>query len=207
MPRQQRLSEILRFYGLIGESGWRQSDYFTHSVRSPAFRRWIASQLPARKTKILSIGCGTGELESHLSQAPHHVVGLDLSHQMLARARSVGLNFLVQADSHFLPFDDDSFDVVMFVECIGYFHMLTAFKEAWRVLRKQGRLVIVTCSGSVEVHALYSKFHLHEIASPLATAGFAIRKHQFLKAKRGSIAEVLSAGASTLLYVLSTKHG
>jgi ubiquinone/menaquinone biosynthesis C-methylase UbiE len=207
MPSQQRASQISRFYRRIGESGWRRSDYFTHSVRSPAFRHWIASQLPTKKTKILSVGCGTGELESHLSEAPHHVVGLDVSQQMLARARNAGLKLLVQADSHFLPFDVDSFDIVMFIECIGYLHMLTAFKEAWRILRKQGRLVIVTCSGSVKVHALYSNFHLDEIAPPLATAGFTIWKHKFLKARRASIVEVPSADASTLLFVSSTKHG
>ncbi len=195
-----------RFYARIGNNGWRDSDYFTFSVRSVALRRWIAAQLPARKKRILSIGCGTGELESHVSALQHRVIGLDLSLPMLKRARERGLRSLVQADSQSLPFASDSFDVVMFMECVGYLPMPTVFGEAWRVLRKRGRLLITSYSGEVKVHASYTKFPLDEIARSLSAAGFRVTARRFLNAKRSSVLEAPSLEAATLLYLSAIKQ-
>jgi ubiquinone/menaquinone biosynthesis C-methylase UbiE len=206
MPRPQRLAQTLRFYGRIGDGGWRKSGYFTFSASFAALRRWIASRLPAKGARILSIGCGAGELESHLTKMGHRVVGLDMSQQMLMRARDRGLKSLVRADSHALPFDAGSFDVVMFVECVGYLRMAAAFKEAWRVLGHHGRVLLITYSGQVEVHAAYTKFRMPQIASSLATAGFRAEKHRFLHAGRTSIVEVPQERASSLLCVWSTKR-
>ena len=207
MTTQQRLRRISRFYNRIGDNGWRESDYFTFSVRSPALRRWIATQLPAKMVKVLSIGCGTGELEGHLSELKHQVICIDLSRPMLKRAGDRGLKLLVQADSQSLPFGDESMDVVIFMESVGYIHMPTAFKEAARVLRNRGRLLITTYSGDVEVHAPYTKIGLNEVASSVAAAGFRMREHRFLNPKRNSVLEVTSNDQSTLLYILCTKRG
>ena len=206
MPTQQRFLRISQFYDRIGDNGWRKSDYFTLSVRSSALRRWIAAQLPQKEAKLLSVGCGTGELERHLSDLQYQVVGVDVSHQMLKRAHDRGLKLLVQADSQSLPFGDDSFDVVMFMECVGYLDMPTAFREAWRVLGNCGRLLITTYSWDVRFHAPYTKFRLNEIASSLAVAAFRIEDHRFLDVKRTFVAEVMSNNESMLLYILCTKQ-
>jgi SAM-dependent methyltransferase len=192
------------FYSRIGKNGWTDSEYFTYSVRSPALRRWLGSQIPERK-KILSVGCGTGELEGYLAQIGHLVVGLDLSRQMLRRARNGGANLLVQADSQSLPFEVDSFDIVLFAECVGHLNMPIAFKEAGRVLKKQGRLLITTYSGKVQVHDRYVKFPMAEISSSLSIAGFRIENHQFLHAQRNRVTEVAHDSESTLLHINSKK--
>lgn len=206
MPTRQRSDRVSQFYRRIGTHGWRESDYFTFSVRSPVLRRWIASRLPAKRMKILSVGCGTGELENHLSELRHHVFGLDLSRQMLERARGGGLELLVQAECQRLPFGADSFDVVMFVESIGYLQMPAAFVEAGRVLKKHGRLLVTTYSGSVKVHAPYAKFGLNEIASLLTAAGLRVAEHRFLNAKRASVAEAQPDDESNVLFLLSRKQ-
>jgi ubiquinone/menaquinone biosynthesis C-methylase UbiE len=205
MPTQQRLTRISRFYNRIGAQGWHKSGYITLSVRSSALRCWITAQLPAKRVKILSVGCGTGELESHLSDLQYQVVGIDTSQQMLKRAHNRGIKSLVQADSQRLPFTDHSFDVVIFMECIGYLHMLTAFREARRVLKERGRLLLTTYSGDVLVHAHYTKFLLDEVTSSLSATQFRIERHQFLHTKRNSVTEVPSDNESTLLYISCTK--
>jgi SAM-dependent methyltransferase len=206
MPIKRRSLRASRFYTRIGNNGWRDSEYFTFSVRSPALRRWIAAQLPAKKKRILSVGCGTGELEGHLSQLQHEVVGLDLSRPMLKRARDRGLKLVVQADSQSLPFAAGSFDVIMFMECVGYLSLPAVFAEARRVLKRHGRLLLTSYSGEVKVHAPYTKFPLEEIAGSLTAAGFRVTARRFLDAKRGSVTEVTSSEASTLLYLSSTKQ-
>lgn len=206
MPIRARSPGCARFYSGIGARGWRNSNYFTFSVRSPALRRWIAAQLPAKPKRVLSVGCGTGELESHLSALRHRVVGLDLSRAMLKRARDRGLGRLVQGDSRQLPFGDGSFDVVIFAESIGHLHLPTAFREAARVLRGRGRLLATTYAGTVKTHAAYAKFGLDEIAGSLAAAGFRVAERRFLSAKRSAVTELPSEAGSTVVYVLAKKR-
>jgi SAM-dependent methyltransferase len=206
MPTPPRSLRLSRFYSRIASNGWRDSNYFTFSVRSPALRSWIAAQLPAKRKRILSIGCGSGELESHLSALGHHIVGLDLSRPMLKRARERGLDLLVEADSQSLPFAAGSFDVVMFVECIGYLPLATVFAEAWRVLGKRGRLLVTTYTDEVKVHAAYAKPDAEEIAAAMAAAGFRVTARRYLNAKRGSVETARSAAKASLIYLSSTKQ-
>ena len=205
MPKRPGSPGLLRFFGRIGDHGWRESAYFTFSVRSPALRSWLAAQLPAKRLRILSVGCGSGELEQYLCEERHDVVGLDVSTPMLRRARKRGLTALVKAESHALPFRAASFDAVLFAESIGYLHLPTAFAEAARVLRKRGRLLITTYSGAVTRHAAYAEVGLADITAALATAGLRVAEHRFLAAKRTSVTAVPSDEGSTLLYVLSRR--
>lgn len=203
MPTRPKPPKQSRLYSRIGARGWRESAYFTFSVRSLVFRRWLAARLPAPRLKILSAGCGSGELEAHLAERGQNVVGLDLSLPMLRRARKRGLDALVQADSQALPFRAGSFDVVIFPECIGYLDLPTAFTEAARVLRKRGRLLITTYCAKVKLHAGYVRADLAEIAAALAAAGFRVAEHRFLDAKRTSVTAVSAAAEATLLYIVA----
>ena len=94
-------------------------------------------------TRLLDLGCGTGALTAQVLEQDHHrqVTGLDLSEQMLARARAClgdRVN-LVQGDSEHLPFPDQSFDVVY---CCDSFHHYPApaavLAEVGRVLASGG---------------------------------------------------------------------
>lgn len=206
MENERKTSAAKKFYRQVGTHGWRGSDYFTFSARSSTVRHWIASQLPAKRKKILSIGCGGGEMENHLIDLGHFVVGLDLSGQMLKRASRRGIDPLVQADARALPFRSGCFDFVMFLESIGHLPLNPAFEEARRVLRKRGRLLITTYPEHIKTHACYRKFALDEITEPLVDVGFRIKKHRMLDANRNSVREVPSIGQSTLLYISSTKQ-
>lgn len=196
-----------RFYRGIGAHGWGDSDYFTFSTRSPALRHWLAAQLPKRPKKILSVGCGTGELECHLAAQGHRVIGLDLSRAMLKRARRRGLERLVQADSRRLPFADGSFDAVVFAESLGHLDLDSAFREAARVLKRRGRLMATSYTEAVETHATYARVSVAEIADALAASGLSAAPTRFLDAKRGAVTERRTAAGSTVIYVLARKPG
>lgn len=202
MPREQKSAARSRFYKGIGKSGWRGSGYTTTSYFSPAFRQWIASQLPGEPMDILSIGCGGGELEAHLAEA-HRVLGLDLSHPMLRRASRRGLEWLVQADGRSLPFGPAQFDVVIIPESIGYFALDQAFGEARRVLKKRGRLLVTTYAAPVATHAGYRKWGLGEIAKGLTDAGFRVAERRYLEVTRNRVRDVAAEAEATLLYLSS----
>ena len=204
MPNIQKSATHARFYTQIGTRGWLQSGYTTFGFQSPFFRRWIASQLPVERTEILSVGCGSGELENHLTELRHPVIGLDLSYQMLKRASRKGRALPVQADAGSLPFGPAQFDLVMMMESIGHLQLNAVFKEARRVLRRRGRLLITTYAPHVETHMRYRRWGMDEIADQLLDAGFAVDEQRYLDVKRNSVRDAPSEDRSTLLYLFST---
>lgn len=189
-----------RFYRRIGAKGWRESNYFTYSSSSPAFRRWLTAELADEGAAVLSIGCGNGELECHLVASGYRVAGLDLSHPMLKRAARNGLDWPVEADARFLPFAGASFDVVIFPESIGHVPLPEVFAEARRVLRKGGTLIVTTYAAHMGVHPHYRKYRFEEMAPAAVEAGFAVAAQRFLAAKQNSIADAPTDAKATLLY-------
>lgn len=190
-----------RFYRRIGAHGWSDSNYFTYGAISPAYRRWLATALGAMPRDILSIGCGNGELESHLGACGHRLVGLDLSHPMLKRAARAGLGCPVEADARFLPFAAASFDIALFPESIGHLPLAEVFAEARRVLRPRGMLIVSTYTSHTGVHPLYRKYRFAEMTAAAAAAGLTVEQQLFLAAKRNTVAETASGEKATLLYL------
>lgn len=203
MKKAQKSSARAKSHRQIGAHDWRRSGYDTFSYDSPFFRQWVASQLGPKRAEILSVGCGSGELEHHLAELRHVVVGLDLSHQMLRRASRNGLDLLVQADARLLPFGPARFDLVMIMESIGYLIPDEVFEQARRVLRKRGRLLITTYAARVDVQARYRKWRMDEITNRLVDAGFRIDEQRYLDVKRNSVRDAPSEKRSTLLYISS----
>ncbi len=102
----------------------------------------VLSDLPAASL-VLDVGCGHGKFTSGLT-ARHHVVGVDLAHSMLRRARDEGLD-VYQADATALPFADGQFDAVVCAEVVQHFSDLApAASEFARVLKPGGRAVVTT---------------------------------------------------------------
>lgn len=113
----------------------------------------VALCLPEADDEVLDLATGTGH--TALALAPHvrRVVGLDLTPEMLAEAerlaaeRRAGNVEWVLGDAHALPFADGAFDLVVARAAPHHFTDLRlALREAWRVLRAGGRLVLVDCS-------------------------------------------------------------
>lgn len=166
-------------------------------------RRWLTARLPVGKKRVLSVGCGSGELERDLARLGFTVVGIDISHVMLKTARRRGLRHLVEADARSLPFTTASFDAVLFPESIGYFELEDVMPETRRVLRKAGRLLITAYPPDFESDSIYKKRSLAEISRKLRACGFRVLDQRSLTVKRNAVVEVNSEKDSELLYVLA----
>jgi ArsR family transcriptional regulator len=99
---------------------------------------------------VLDVGCGGGTLLCLLGQRARRAVGIDVARRMRMLARSrlhrAGLaNCTVRnGDLVKLPFDDDSFDLVMLDEVLeGFDDVLAGLREALRVLHPTGQLLVV----------------------------------------------------------------
>jgi ubiquinone/menaquinone biosynthesis C-methylase UbiE len=99
-------------------------------------------------TKVLDLGCGTGNIASQLLEmAKMGIIGVDLSIPMLETAREKSLEVLcANVDSHRLPFCDNSFDLVIGAYVVHQIKNLEfLFSECYRVLQV-GMLVLLTSS-------------------------------------------------------------
>ena len=100
--------------------------------------------------RILDIGCATGRLLYKLAKQGYtNLSGVDLAPRIIevARKKLANLNVkpdLKNADSEDdLPWPDNSFDIITLTGVIHHFYRLNdALKEAYRVLDKQGKLII-----------------------------------------------------------------
>ncbi len=204
---KERRDQALAFYRRIGSTGWDKSDYFTDIRKFPLLRNWISKKLPVHRGSVLSLGCGTGELERFLTQEGHPVVGLDLTLEMLRRASRRGSGGLVQADAHALPFRAAAFDAVVLPESIGHLELGRAIPEMARVLKTRGWLLLTTYSAHRPVHRSYAKYSCEELAAQMAKAGFDVmdKDKRFLRPGRKAIKEAGSEPDSDLVFWIARR--
>ena len=101
------------------------------------------------RSKVLDAGCGTGAIARHIGQLMPSisVVGLDPSPQFVDKAREFSSGQenveFVEGDARSMPFEDGSFDAVVFHTCLCHVPSPEkAVAEAHRVLRPRGKLAI-----------------------------------------------------------------
>lgn len=102
--------------------------------------------------KVLDVGCGTGTLTVLMAErvgAEGEVVGVDLSQRMLAAARRKANHpnlIFREANAEAIPYPEGYFDVVTATYILHEMQRRgreCAMNEIRRVLRKNGRLVVV----------------------------------------------------------------
>jgi SAM-dependent methyltransferase len=116
--------------------------------RQQALRRAFLADIvfPAR-ARVLEVGCGTGVLTRVLARWPDvgEVIGVDPAPAFLSKARELAVNLpnvtFREADGRSLPFESETFDVVVFDSTLSHVPgPERALAEAFRVLRPSGWL-------------------------------------------------------------------
>jgi ubiquinone/menaquinone biosynthesis C-methylase UbiE len=101
-----------------------------------------------RGLRVLEIGCGMGDFSRYLADAGAIVVAADLSPAAVAitRRRLTGTDATaVVADIENIPFDNESFDMVVSLETLEHVpDPDRALGELVRVTRRGGRLIVTT---------------------------------------------------------------
>jgi phosphatidylethanolamine/phosphatidyl-N-methylethanolamine N-methyltransferase len=125
-------------------------DFFFGAILQPGRVRAVRSINSRPGLRVLELGIGTG-LTAPLYSRDWSVVGVDLSSAMLIQARKrineLGLEqsvHLFQADGARLPFEDESFDVVLVPYVMSVVpDPISVGRELRRVCRPSGQIILL----------------------------------------------------------------
>lgn len=149
-PQQDPYSQIARMY-----------DSVVGPFLRPIRREICKIVLAQGSRSFLDVCCGTGEQCEMLARFGLSVTGVDLSPAMLAtaRAKTSGLVRYYEEDASRLHFRDESFDTALISLALhekAPYVRDAIVREALRVLRKGGTLMIVDYSAPHSIRAKFS---------------------------------------------------
>jgi ubiquinone/menaquinone biosynthesis C-methylase UbiE len=130
---------VARYDGL---ADWYDAEFYPSPLEGSAWET-VARLLGKGMGELLDVGCGTGHCAAALAGLGWNVTGVDLSEDMLGRARERRVR-VVQADAAQLPFEAATFDAaVSMLTHTDFDDFAAAVGEIVRVLRPRGSFVYV----------------------------------------------------------------
>ena len=153
----------------VRETWDRSAEIYADKVAPAAlgYRLILETGYVKEGSRVLDIGCGPGNFTAAYAEVCAEVVGVDLAPNMIGVAAKQYPHIAFQtANVEELPFDDESFDVVV----SGYVNQYlarpeVAFREVSRVLRPGGRFIFVvptlrkeSSDGVQEAQSLFGGF-------------------------------------------------
>src|SRR3989338_9392220 len=188
-----------------------QPDYFqiteapgllaTHEQLERIYHRYHFAKPFTIGKKILEIACGTGIGLRYLTQHAQSITGGDIDDYNLAIAKKnhAGISniYIEKMDAHQLPFPDESFDLVLLYEAIYYLKDPEKFiKESYRVLRKNGMIIICTVNCSWrDFHPspfTHNYFSIPDLQVLLSSQFNSVKMYGAFKIKQGISATLFS---------------
>lgn len=190
-------------------------------------RRAFLADIPfPSEACVLEIGCGTGVLTRMLGSRSEvaGVVGVDQGHYLLeeARRRAADLTKVSfqAADARSLPFEEESFDVVVYDSVLSHIPGAErTLAEAFRVLRPLGCLALFdgdyatttvglgqydplqTCVDAMMANSVHDRWVVRRFSALVRQHGFEVaqtRSHGFAETGGGYMLTVVERGADIL---------
>ena len=210
---QERLADVLETRG---------ADRQQQELR----RTFLADIAFPPGARVLEVGCGTGVLTRVIARWPDvaQVIGVDPAPSLLSKARALAAELpnirFEEADGRSLPFDDRSFDVVVFDSTLSHVpEPERALAEAHRVLRPLGWLAtfdgdystttvalgdhdpLQACVNMMLANSVHDRWLMRRLASLVRACGFEVmnfRSHGFVETQGGYMLTVVDRGADML---------
>ena len=134
---------------------WRSASYELDQAKSiETVKDWestinaLVAHVEGDDLRALDVGTGPGQLAFYLAKAGFKTTGIDISPGMIARAEQKALQDGLSCDfqtgdAEHLPFEDNTFDVVVTRNLVWTLpDPQAAIREWHRVLKPEGRIII-----------------------------------------------------------------
>ena len=176
------MNSMKRKHGILDRQFGHPSGLFGSLVRiamaveHKALHKTVVDRLPLTPAdRVLEIGFGPGTATRWASEKAGFVAGIDPSREMVAQAKRrnrsairSGRVEVLRASAEAIPFPDDSFSAVFEVNSFHHWaDRELGLMEVFRVLRPEGRLLMVLRQGHVEL-----KSEVERVTKMLARTGF-----------------------------------
>lgn len=121
--------------------------------------RMIKKQAVFKEKAVLEIGCGGGRISSLLSEDTKQYIGIDPDENAIREAKKNDdtVDFRI-GNGESLLFGDSVFDLLLFTLSLHHQNSSEALKEAYRVLKSTGKLIIVEPSVNGEFQQFFHLF-------------------------------------------------
>ena len=154
-----------------------QSDFWQAIFEKEA--SYLAIRLRGCK-KILSVGCGPAIIEKKLQERGFDITGLDVSNEALEGASDSIRTVVGSAEA--MDFESNSFDAAIYVASLQFVdNYKKAFQEAKRVLKPDGKVIVLLLNPSSEFFKKKTKqvdSYVNKIKHPsLAPIENSMREH------------------------------
>ena len=120
----------------------------------------IVKYLELENKKVLEIGCGTGRISALLSKETNFLAALDPDENAIRKAEAniPGVDFSVGSGEE-LNFADNFFDVVIFTLSLHHQNSRKALREASRVVKTCGKVLVIEPVIEGEVERFFAFLH------------------------------------------------
>ena len=155
--------------------------WWTHSRRDAVLKMTHAYP---KRTRILDIGCGGGDLLRDLRHAGFpHVTGIDISEESISYCKSQNISEVYRMDAAKLSFADASFDLIIASDILEHMQDDEAVLREWRrVLSDKGVLILFVpafmflWSKHDEVNHHYRRYTKKVLLGKFGVSGFSIEQ-------------------------------
>jgi SAM-dependent methyltransferase len=159
-----------------------ETDYWWFVNKRLLVRRLIERYAPS-KGVLLEAGCGGGLFASEMTQGGWRVIASDLAPDAAAFARSFGVRDALAFDADAgWPLADRAVDLVVMLDMLEHVRDdAAALREAWRVLRPGGTVVLTVpayaflFSSWDEYNAHFRRYTAGSLHASARQAGFEVR--------------------------------
>jgi ubiquinone/menaquinone biosynthesis C-methylase UbiE len=151
IPGHQGNADQVAFWNGPGGQRWADRHQAQDILLAPLADILIDRAKPCQGERVLDVGCGTGATSLAVAEKvgpTGHVLGIDISEPMLARARQITpvgwpVDFAL-ADATVYPFDPASFDLLVSRFGVMFFaNPVLSFTHMRRALKPSARLAFI----------------------------------------------------------------
>ena len=109
---------------------------------------------------VLEIGCGNGRISSFMADKTKNLIGIDPNDEKIkeAKANIPYGKFLIGSGEN-IEFENEFFDLVIFALSLHHQDSIKAIKEARRVLKRDGLILVIEPVVEGEVEQIFSIVH------------------------------------------------